>query len=251
MIQYKLIKEYPGSPKLGTIEFNDYNITEPYVRHSAEWKGTIFYDAYPSFWEKVEELDYEILTVNPSEENKNNTNKEAVTTWKICNKDLKYWNIHSVKRLSDGEVFTIGDRVHQVLPLKDDNTWLIKEFSTKDTRCFTIGVNITCIEKSKTPLFTTEDGFEIFEDDNFFYINTHVWVVAKTNANMPMIHHVIEVNKYKTFSSEEKAEEYVLINKPMLSLQDLLNVWGVSDEIGAYKTSLMFNKFEKLAKSKL
>jgi len=205
--------------------------------------------------EKVEELDYEILTVNPSEENKNNTNKEAVTTWEICNKDLKYWNIHSVKRLSDGEVFTIGDRVHQVLPLKDDNTWLIKEFSTKDTRCFTIGVNITCIEKSKTPLFTTEDGVDIFKGNEYWYVVTfdhhigHEWKplnhVADWNGNAELMKPPLGG---KQFSTKEEAEKWVLFNKPCLSINDL--IYSKNAPKG-YATNTIMESFKELVKSKL
>ena len=69
--KYKLIKEYPGSPELGIIA------EERYVMKDQ-----------PEYWEEVVEKDYEILIsrVVPQE-------------------------ILSVKRLSDGEVFTIGDEV--------------------------------------------------------------------------------------------------------------------------------------------
>lgn len=46
-MKYKLIKEYPGSPELGTIHCSENNIMS--------WKGTDFYESYPEYWEKVNE----------------------------------------------------------------------------------------------------------------------------------------------------------------------------------------------------
>lgn len=58
-------------------------------------------------------------------------------------------SIHSVKRLSDNEVFTIGDKVYETITGKG-GLWEIKEFSLKDTRCFTCGININNIQKIST-----------------------------------------------------------------------------------------------------
>lgn len=247
-MKYELIKEYPKSPKLGKIEdSNNGAITG--------WQGTLFYNAHPEFWKKVEELDYEILTVNPSKENTTNTNKEATITWKVCNKDLRYWDIHSVKRLSDGEVFTIGDKIsfghnyNEVITkmsLADSNSnikkgiWIHYEGGS---------CHIDIAVKLKTPLFTTEDCVDIFEGDDFFVIETQFdkYRLHKTIGG----HFTKERSTRLRFYSKEKAEEYVLLNKPMLSLQDLLNVWGISKEYEAYKTSPLFHSFLELAKSKL
>jgi len=43
----KLIKEYPGSEKLGYEVSSDCG--------TLEWKGTNFYEKYPEYWEKVSE----------------------------------------------------------------------------------------------------------------------------------------------------------------------------------------------------
>jgi hypothetical protein len=44
-MKYKLIKEYPGSPELGTIHCNENKIMS--------WKGTDFYESYPEYWENI------------------------------------------------------------------------------------------------------------------------------------------------------------------------------------------------------
>jgi len=64
MIQYKLIKEYPESPILGTIHW--FECDEFSNKSSRVWKGTLFYDTNPEFWQKVEALDYNkpLLSLN-------------------------------------------------------------------------------------------------------------------------------------------------------------------------------------------
>ena len=89
-MKYILKKEYPGSPKLGNIIDNLEN----------DW-----IENYPEFWQPVVEKNYEILSVIT------NNNKFIE---KVYNQDATiepYWKIRSVKRLSDGEIFTIGDKV--------------------------------------------------------------------------------------------------------------------------------------------
>lgn len=247
MIKYKLIKTYPGSHPKGAISKVDYS-------------------NYPEFWEKVEELDYEILSFYSGHSDdkmayiftKNSNGLYSKGTGDCdLNHALRYWNIHSIKRLSDGEVFTIGDVVSS--DLNRIKKAIIEEFIIhKDSKEILLacgekiigflpgGININAMHKYKSSLFTTEDGVDIFEGDDFSVVQLKTFQIIN-ECKYPLTNPL----NWACFSSEEKAQEYVLLNKPMLSLQDLLNVWGVSDEIGAYKTSLMFNKFEKLAKSKL
>ena len=53
------------------------------------------------------------------------------------------------------------------------------------------------------------------------------------------------------FSTEEAAEEYTLMNKPLLSLNDLLSVWCNNKDFDVYKESPIFQNFKNLAKTKL
>ena len=101
MRKIKLIKTYPGSPKLGTI--NTY--------------APIFCDDYPEFWEEVIEKDYKILSFKHKVSNhiwKNDSQlkdtfcivdgKAPFTSLEEINRYPKVYEIHSIKRLSDGEV---------------------------------------------------------------------------------------------------------------------------------------------------
>jgi hypothetical protein len=103
MKKYKLIKTYPGSPLLG-------KVLEPKVEKDNEntnnffWEGSWFNpNDFPEFWE---EMNYEILSYI-----KKGSTTCTTTKRRGGENHEKLWNIHSVKRLSDGEVFTVGDRI--------------------------------------------------------------------------------------------------------------------------------------------
>ena len=137
-MKYILKKEYPGSPKLGNIIDNLEN----------DW-----IENYPEFWKLVVEKNYEILSVIT------NNNKFIE---KVYNQDATiepYWKIHSVKRLSDGEIFTIGDKINCGLISKIviNNNSLSFYFEQKSC-----GYNLQTLIKWK-PLFTTEQRSEIEE----------------------------------------------------------------------------------------
>ena len=132
----------------------------------------------------------------------------------------KIYAIHSIKRLSDGEIFTIGDIVIQTKPFVDNNRWTIKEFSLKDTRCFTIGVNITCIKKVKKPLFVTEDGVEIYEisNENPYFQLTPEWYIYEIGNPL---YERRKIDKF--FSTQTAAIEYRDLNKPKYSIQNIID----------------------------
>lgn len=67
-------------------------------------------------------------------------------------------------------------------------------------------------------LFRSEDGVDIFEGDKTCWINN--WTVTnfadwKRNNNKKELH----------FSTKEAAEEYILMNKPQYSLNDIIEVF--------------------------
>ena len=97
-MKYKLIKEYPGSIKLGTIVYLE---TEDNYMTNMENDFKLFpkkiVENYPEFWEEVVEKDYEILEVKGK--------YGAISSYieKLDN-DLKDKTIFKIKRLSDGEI---------------------------------------------------------------------------------------------------------------------------------------------------
>jgi hypothetical protein len=227
MKKYKLIKEYPGSPKLETI------IEGRFLGHYHDISKQIssitsnLVENYPEYWEEVIEKNYEIIFYVA----KDNPNK--ITTKKRgAHLHEEYWKIHKVKRLEDGVVFTIGDKIHRG-SCKDVN--VIRGFNLLKDLCLVSisdlidrgycsgkGVNISVVEHAKNVLFTTLDGVDIYEGDKCYAVSD--------NFNILYTSHV--PNDYqkqgivRSFSTYEKAEEYVIMNNPCLSINDLKS-WGV------------------------
>lgn len=232
-MKYKLIKLLPfeNSPRIGYL-------SQPHLSQKDEdhyWNGLWFNPKnYPEFWELVVEKDYEILSLVASERNPQHKKGSKF----LHNKDYKFknmhptefWDIYSVKRISDNKIFTIGDSYEDLI--------IEKMFMSVDGNILT-----TYRPKAKQPLFTTEDGVDIFEGDTIFGVNND-WKIFS--------HYTDLQNKVKSwgikpvFSTKEKAEEYILYNKPVLSLNDYYSLFN--EEIRDYGIG---EKLKKLIKSKI
>lgn len=181
------------------------------------------------------------------------------TSESLCVLLDKVFDIHSVKRLSDDVVFTIGDKV------RDSLTDALTNNKVQTIDYFNPGGKIVCYFKSGTtaglasithahkPLFTTEDGKEIFEGDDYWWITTSL----KYISNWPRVEsyvangaiankHSIKNDKercFLNFSTKEAAEEYILMNKPSLSVNDVIR------DAGYYSSAV--ERLKQLVKSKL
>jgi len=216
-------------------------------------------------WKKLEELDYDILSFfNKMNKRVYHFDKALKSFYSIDNFHnnvsydycLKYYEINSVKRLSDGQVFTVGDEATIESDEKRYKIIKIRKFTNTiqihgeiEGRVFFYNLNDVIKLQPINPLFTTEDGVEIFEGDDFFVIETQFdkYRLHKTIGG----HFTKERSTRLRFHSKEKAEEYALLNKPCLSLNNLLSVWGPFGDVEDFKTSPLFHNFLELAKSKL
>jgi hypothetical protein len=182
--------------------------------------------------------------------------------YEILSYTAKEGDIHSVKRLSDGIIITVGHagkltltenktNIKKVIDyciskLEIKNNKLIISYDNDLLNNFDINA---CLEGSKIqPLFTTDDGVDIYQGDKYVLIfddfhkesfiadkDIKIWTDGKP---------------YYRLSSKEKAYEYILMNKPCLSLNDLLSVWGLGDKKHQANSPLFLN-FKELLKSKL
>lgn len=176
-------------------------------------------------WEEIIEKDYEILSLIGNINNKNYENVVIKCEGPNKREHNTHWNIHSVKRLSDGEIFTIGDNItynNEKTIIEgfnlQFNKYLIADFKKTVSNC--IGCNINYIQKAKQPLFTTEDGVDIFEGATFYYVDLN-WYIG---LGRTIIYLFQKLKGYKEFSTKEKAQEYIDLNKPKYSLNDILSV---------------------------
>lgn len=199
MKKYKLIKEYPGSPKLGT-ELTPKVDKENSNTNNFYWEGSWFNpNDFSEYWKEVIEKDYEILIsrVVPQE-------------------------ILSVKRLSDGEVFSVGDLIKtpytKCTPIvrfqnPEGNEYFI-EISSGFTR-------LLLLEKVKQPIFLTHDGKDIFEGDEVYWVKKDSFAYDSFYA-MPGMKFFSDLNAY--FLTREQAEDYIKRNKVLFTTEDGVSI---------------------------
>lgn len=235
--KYKLIKEYPGSPKLGICvdEVIDYD------------KELNSYKNYPEFWQEVKKPNFEILSFksknvdrfwllkkNGKYSQSSSTNEWELNDFLILNEEV----IYSVKRLSDGEIFTIGDYINNkqfggnghIIRFNLYNLnyeWISMDISydiidndSDDSQC---DLDQATKVIKKQPLFTTEDGIEIFGGDIYFSVHYSKFCGVGANGEIyPTSDSCSSCGHWIPFSTKQKAEEYIIMNKPCLSLKDVL-----------------------------
>lgn len=126
------------------------------------------------------------------------------------------YKIHSVKRLSDGEVFTVGDTVDYGIK-NEYFVGSIESFKIVGNNLMALGnpfefyINLKDISKvkPKVPLFTTEDGVEIFDKERPIYITNDNFEEWTSNAAS-----CTQSSFCKYFSSEQKRYEYIQLYTP-------------------------------------
>jgi len=231
--KYKLVKTYPGSPELGTIAEYREQCNDYLYKDNNNYYVSLKCNKYPEFWEEIVERDWKILDTNISD-------------------NLKQ-SISSIKRLSDDEIFTVGDTVKT-----KQLSFVIDKFSINahkpseillSSSEHTFICNLNEVTKSKPILFTTEDGVDIYENDA-------IWVIS---SNFNTIYTTAFSNKYgnsKTaykivFSNKKAAEEYILMNKPCLSLNDVASIYPGVNKNHSNTPSHQAERLKELVKSKL
>lgn len=160
------------------------------------------------------------------------------------NLDVIYPNknnsLYSVKRVVDGVVFTIGDKI---LAHKGEFT-IEKMDIVNDQLVFFLNnpnnnyiLNTVLIQnvvknfyKSAIPLYKTEDGVEIWNPEKY----KQLWGVAVQSTGSDRLRqgYNIEIGEYsipssnrKWFHDRRKAEDYLLLNTPCLSIEDVAKVY--------------------------
>jgi hypothetical protein len=254
MKKYKLVKCYPGSAKLGTIALLKTNcephcflLDDPF--HQPLPTKQVLNN--PEYWEEIVEKDYEIMSLMYHDRLYDKVDKTD-SNWKYISKEKGHCllsqaglnicgiiTIHSIKRLSDGEIFTVGDI---------DNFGKITGFVIRENKIVSQYYRIgdwqwlSSIQHIKKPLFTTEDGVDIFEGDKYFQIG-----IKFNNIECEAYDENNFAESLIIFSTKEKAEEYILMNKPCLSIEEVMNISYNPAE--SYTSSS--RKLKELVKSKL
>lgn len=170
----------------------------------------------------------------------------------------KLLKIHSVRRTSDGEVFSLGDEV----TYKDAHylPYIIENFFVKEDKILARSegnnycefVDDSLIKKPKDKeqvLFTTEDGVDIRSGETTWVLSTNNWRSSPTrvpeNGNP---YKGVTGKEFKYFSSYEAVEQYILENKPCLSANDIK--WWL-EKYFDYPNGINVNQLHEQIKQKL
>lgn len=277
MKTYKLIQKYPGSFELGHLAVLDKSKT--YYDLGTTTRGRDYIEYNPVYWQEVcpecleniktcntfgckKEQDYEIISFYSDSNKRIFTVKELKVSnpmFMLMNYvENNAWHIHSVKRVSDGEIFTIGDKVKCWDGIKTIERVFLHKSNIDKLGFWMIGqtgpdissYTLEHIQKTKQPLFTTEDGVDIFEGDTVWHTNL--------NPNLKIYSSIVKNKTPITtsvkglYSTKKAAENYIKMNKPCLSLQEITELWyelyNESMKVG-YKG--YYNELTKIVKQKL
>lgn len=263
MKKYKLIKHYPSLPtnfKEGT-EVSYYSVIEGYSDHHLGGQSLVEipYEEVENnseFWEKVLEPKYSIVTMFDGFNRFFRTadNQFSINLlYKYREIDLlnrKDCRILSIKRLLDDKVFAEGDTVF----IKNDT---FKKFSIHrifftEQEAFAVlpgkalRVSISDLCKVDPVEFQSYDNETLTEKSNYYVVNDKFnWIQNGAAQTYPSFTN--NKTKYYVFSSYIKAEEFIIQNKPCLSLKE---VDDMMENTSAYRSD-MLNYLKKIIKDKL
>jgi hypothetical protein len=213
------------------------------------------------FWEEVIEKNYEILSfklgarIDTLRENGLygiSTGHDKHKTGIYSVNSYINWDIQSVKRLSDGEIFTIGDVCCPNGYIDNDHPITKFELILNNTRLRVNSKNwylgINDIIKSKPILFTTEDGVDRIKGDEIHFVDCYFKYQGKYIACENTLK--LFPNR-RIFSTKEAAENYIICNKPCLSLNDVASIYPGVNKNHSNTPSHQAERLKELVKSKL
>jgi hypothetical protein len=245
-----------GFTAVETTTEKNYKVTEP--RHFTIPKWVV---ENSSDWELVEEpkKDWEILSFTNSLRNIFHLNnqgyydciedKEPATfrTLKFMLEEATFCKINSIKRLSDGEVFSVGDYIDlldEPISKIDVNFLSLK---LPYLHCGNYGTALSIAEKRKA-LFTTEDGVELNEGDLCYLIHLPLNNKTELPKSSVFVKEFLPNPSYRLiFNNPKAAKEYIAYNKPRFSLNEIKNI---EHEIGNFTSChTLTDRLKRIIKS--
>lgn len=101
--------------------------------------------------------------------------------------------------------------------------------------------------KNKEILFTTVDGVDVKEGDIYYWVINSFHIrefVAEIGIG--------DKGENRWFAKKENAEQYVLENKPAVSLKDIKTILGITEETKPKpEITVLYEKFKKLAQERI
>lgn len=186
----------------------------------------------PEFWEKIEEKKdtAEVLSYTPR-----TTDDLVVCSIPVTDlPSFEYSEIRMVRRISDGEVFRLGEAfiTHTGKTDRISKIRIIREFNEVSLEWAT-GLGNTELQNAKkySPLFTTEDGKSILEGNSFYpvCIKDGFGFTPFTFIPQKWTKRCLNKESFKYFSTKEAAQNFIIENKPCLSVKDVLKALNTKD----------------------
>ena len=134
--------------------------------------------------------------------------------------------LYNVKRLSDNQEFTIGDKV---LNSRNELKTILGFVDTCNiqvelgTGNFVDYIDNLCnIQHYKEPILTTEDGYEMYEGDKVYFVEIGEYLHKGCEIVNSYKYNYILDKDFKFFKTKENAEKYIYENKPEFSRKQIL-----------------------------
>lgn len=180
------------------------------------------------------------------EKSKQEPNKDyEIRGYEICSPENK---IGSVLRKSDGEIFTIGDKVDiigEIESITYEKNYPLPQDVVLHGAEKVVVLRYANKVKEPIPLFTTADLVHVYENQGYWHVDIN-WVISHYFATHGGIYGVSY--EKRTFSTEDKARQYVEENERVFSLNDIIGVIG-------YEISLRdldhIKEFKKIAQQRI
>lgn len=258
MRKFRLIKEYPGSPKIGAIHSDENKVSN--------WMGYNLYTEYTEYWEEIKDVCY--ITSLTGHENKNiyvryckektlilSVEHDEVerNEFKIVSLDDN-GGIKTIIRLSDLTYFSIGDWIYPTKEKLQPN--IIMEFKYVLNGEFRVFGSNSCVPLEYiTPTKNKAKQYKI--SGNMLYSWNKVWGVHNKSFNKNFVKYgreddgvpvsiAITEENYTWFTSKEEAIDFIIQHKPCFSLED------INKEISTDNSKFrMLHNFYEISKSRI
>lgn len=193
-------------------------------------------------WEEMVEKDYEILYFKDNF--KSTSDKNTLMSFRNDGEVFLNENnriIYSVKRLSDNEIFTIGDICYWESSDRVRQSFKIRRFEIYKDRFYVYSDGI-CRECKledlihiKKPTLFTVDGVTLSIGDTLWYYRIdekYIRMTTLTETNLSLLYK----NEIHVFSSREAAENHLNKNKPKFSIQNIEDAYVWDKSAPLYQT---------------
>lgn len=166
--------------------------------------------------------------------------------------------IYAVRRIKDGEVFTVGDNIISIYYGYNPKARTIKSFVIDGTEIMIkqeFGIShLNDVSpaplKQPKPLLETSDNVKIFEGTLFWVVSKDCVLNVMERVASKDDDYSLIGNDLLAYSTKAKAEEYILLNKPVLSVNDVNDT--LKKLIAGYnEDSYLVKGLKEFAKSKL